>query len=256
MIDSHAHLLHAQYTSAGVGPEALLNEAATAGLTHMIGIATVRAEWAPYVLLAKANPMVRVAAGLHPSHVHEDAPVSVAELTTLAGQPSVVGLGETGLDYYHDGTTHKTLQWAAFEAHAQAAVAAGLPLVIHSRAAEADTLAVLKNYPGLSFVLHCFTGSAWLAEQALGLGGYVSFSGIVTFKNSHDLRAIAASIPENKLLIETDAPYLAPEPVRGKLCTPAMVAHTCAALARVRGTTATALAAQTAANTRALFTRL
>lgn len=256
IIDSHAHILHRKFTEAGVTPDMLLREAQDAGVGQVIGIATVRAEWDTYLDLAAADRRVRVAAGIHPGDVHEEAETSVDELIRLGSNPLVVGLGETGLDYYHEGTTHKAAQMRAFYAHIEAAKTCKLPLVIHTRSAEEDTIAVLKEHPGVPFVLHCFTGSPWLAEQGLALGGYISFSGVVSFKSSHELRNIAVSVPADRLLVETDAPYLAPEPLRGRLCTPAMTAHTLAALARTRGVEATELARQTTANTYRLFNRL
>ncbi|MEM6492591.1 MAG: TatD family hydrolase, partial [Pseudomonadota bacterium] len=191
--------------------------------------------------------------GLHPHNAAEATPDIRDRLRALADGPDVVGIGESGLDYHYDYAP-RAVQAASFEAHLDVAAETGLPLVVHTREAEADTLAILRNFAGRARgVLHCFTGSRAMAEAGVDLGYHVSFSGVITFKRSDDLRATAAAMPEDRLLVETDSPYLAPVPFRGKPCQPAYVAHTATALAGARGVDAETIAAVTSANFAALF---
>ncbi len=197
-------------------------------------------------------------AGTHPHNAHEEAEVSEAQLTALALHPRCVGIGETGLDY-HYGRTPRDIAAKVFRTHIAAARASRLPIVIHSREAEADISAILRDEMEkgrFTGVLHCFTGSAALAELALSLGLYISFSGVLTFKNSQALREIARSVPMDRLLVETDAPFLAPVPFRGKRNEPAFVAATAQVLAEVKGISSQTIAAETSANALRLFSKM
>ncbi|MCP5405864.1 MAG: TatD family hydrolase [Pseudomonadaceae bacterium] len=256
LIDSHCHLLHPRFgEEPAQTPANLLADAQAAGVAQVVNVACRREEWAPALALAEAEARVWVAAGIHPHDAGEGGMVTLDELAGLAAHPRVVALGETGLDYYYD-TAPKAVQQESFHLHLQAAKAAGLPVVIHTRDAEDDTLAILREHMGVPFVLHCFTGTAAMAAAAVEMGGYISFSGVLTFKKSDDLRAIAATLPHDRVLVETDAPYLAPEPKRGKRCTPAMVAHTAACLAKVWQMGDDGVADITATNTCRLLARM
>jgi TatD DNase family protein len=262
LVDSHAHIQHPRYAATEEGgvvsAEALLADAAAQGVGHVLNVACRREEWAPALALAEQHPkLVSVVAGIHPNDAGEGGVVTPEELNALANHPAVVALGETGLDDAPHNTASQTDQLASLHVHAAVARAHGLPLVIHTRDAEAATLEALKQHAGVPFVLHCFSGTQWLAEEALALGGYISFSGILTFKKSHDLRHIAAHLPRSRVLVETDAPYLSPEPVRNqKRCTPAMVAHTAKVLADAWQISPAAVAEITTANCVRLFPRL
>lgn len=258
MIDSHTHFLHRRFQEEEpqLEPEQQLAQAQAAGVRQLVGIACRRKEWGPYLAFAQAHaPYVGIAAGIHPQDVEEGAPVEDAELDALAQNPHLVAFGETGLDYYYD-TAPKSAQQTSFHSHLAAAEKHGLPAVIHTRDAEADTLSILAEHPKAAFVLHCFTGTRALAEQGVEKGGYISFSGILTFKKSQDLRDIAAALPHNRVLIETDAPYLAPEPKRGKRNSSALLPYTAQVLANVWQLPLTEVLKITEENTRRLFTRL
>jgi TatD DNase family protein len=195
--------------------------------------------------------------GIHPHEADIHPDVETATLVERAGHPRVIGIGETGLDYYYDRSDRER-QRQSFRSHVAAARETQLPLIVHTRDAEEDTYAILADemgkgrYPAL---IHCFTASQDFADRVLALGLYVSISGIVTFKNARDLQDVAKNLPSDRLLIETDAPFLAPVPHRGKPCEPAFVADTARFLAELRGETVEQLAANTSANFRALFTK-
>jgi TatD DNase family protein len=195
--------------------------------------------------------------GVHPHHAAE-APVPAPEtIAALADHPKVVGIGESGLDYFYDRAP-RDVQQASFRAHVRAARMAGLPLAIHARDADDDILQILKDEREggyFQFLLHCFSSGRALAEAAVAMGGFVSFSGILTFPKSHELRAIARDLPADRLLVETDAPYLAPVPHRGRRNEPAWVADTARVLAEVRGLPEAELATLTTANFRRLFAK-
>jgi len=196
--------------------------------------------------------------GTHPHNAHEELDVKVEQLMDLARHPKVVGIGEAGLDYHYDFSP-KPAQTQGFRVHIAAARATGLPLVIHGREADADMAAILEEEMGRGAfkpLLHCFTSGAELARRGLALGAYVSFSGILTYKNAKDLRTAAATVPMNRLLVETDAPYLAPVPYRGKTNEPAFVVKTLEELARVKGVDATTMTRQTNENFFRLFSKI
>jgi TatD DNase family protein len=203
---------------------------------------------------ADAEPDIWATVGIHPHEADHHPDTDTATLLDAATHPRVIGIGETGLDYFYD-KSDRDRQKASFAAHIAAARATGLPLIVHTRDAEADTLALLKA-PGegvLRGVIHCFTASQAFADAALALGFYVSISGIVTFKNANALQATAATLPADRLLVETDAPFLSPVPMRGRPCEPAYVAHTARFLAGLRGESLDALAATTTRNFFILF---
>jgi TatD DNase family protein len=255
LIDSHCHLNYPGLVEDEAG---VLARARDAGVGGFISIATRESEWDAILAGAERNGDVVATVGIHPHEADAHPDVDTGRLVAAAAHPRVVGIGETGLDYYYD-KSDRGRQQGSFRAHIAAARETGLPLVVHSRDAEADTVAILGEELGkgvFPFLLHCFTGSQWLADQALEMGGFISLSGIVTFRNARELQAVAVTIPEDRLLVETDAPFLAPVPVRGRTCEPAFVVHTAAFLADLRGVPLSRLAETTAANTRRLFGRM
>jgi TatD DNase family protein len=255
LIDSHCHLDHwAEEERAG-----LVARAREAGVGTLITIGT-RLRQAPTVkAIAEAYSDVWCTVGIHPHNADEEALPEVADLVALADHPRVVGIGESGLDYHYDKVP-RCIAVEAFRRHIRVARETALPLVVHARDADADIALILKDEyeqgGAFPFLLHCFSSTRQLAETAIELGGCVSFSGILTFRRSDEIRAIARDLPADRLLVETDAPYLAPEPFRGQRCEPAMVAHTAAALAAVRGLPIAALAELTTTNALRLFSRL
>lgn len=256
LIDTHAHPQHRLFAEApALALADYLAQAQAAGVGQVLGVACRRAEWAPMLAAAAEHSALRVIAGVHP-HNADEAP-TVEELQALATNPLVVGMGETGFDFFYEGLPSLVVQEASFRRQLEVAIAHQLPVVIHTRQAEADTVRVLRDYPGLNFVLHCFSGTAWLAEQGLALGGYLSFSGMLTFgKKSAELCAIAAAAPRDRVLLETDAPYLAPAPHRGQRNASQLLPHTAAALAGLWQCSTATVAETTTANAQALFTRL
>ncbi len=253
LIDSHCHL---DYLTGEL--EAILGRAAAAGVGELVTIGTTLDQSQAIRTLAEAHDNVWCTVGVHPQSAAK-APIPAPEaLAALADHPKVVGIGESGLDYFYD-TAPKDVQQASFRAHIRAARLAGLPLCIHARAADDDIASILREEReeggDYDFLLHCFSSGRGLAEAALNMGGYVSFSGILTFPKSTENREIARDVPADRLLVETDAPYLAPVPFRGKRNEPSYVAKTAAVLADVRGMTQEALAELTTANFRRLFRR-
>ncbi|HUB12687.1 MAG TPA: TatD family hydrolase [Acetobacteraceae bacterium] len=254
LIDSHCHL---DYFSPTELP-AVLARAAAAGVGEMTSIGVTLEQSARLPGIAGAHPNLWYTVGVHPHHAAE-APIPTPEtLAAMAEPPKAIGIGESGLDYFYDRSP-RDLQQANFRAHILAARLAGVPLVIHARDADDDIANILQdehdNGGNFGFVLHCFSSSRRLAQAGLALGGLVSFSGILTFPKSNELREIARDIPSDRLLVETDAPYLAPVPLRGKRNEPAYVAHTARVLAELRGMTPDALADLTTANFRRLFSK-
>jgi len=254
LIDSHCHLDYFVETEI----EAIVARAREAGVGRMVTIGTRFAQAATVKALAERFADVWGTVGIHPHNVAEHPLPSVEELTALADHPRVIGIGESGLDYFYDKAPRE-VQTEGFRRHIRAARAAGLPLAIHARQADEDILSILREEHAaggpFAFLLHCFSSGRALAEGAVALGGYVSFSGILTFPKSTEIREIAASLPEDRLLVETDAPYLAPVPLRGKRCEPAYVVHTAKALAETRGVTEARIEEITTANFFRLFRR-
>ncbi len=250
--DSHCHL---NYKGLVEEQQAVLARARARGVSAMLNIATREREWDEIVATAEREPDVWASVGIHPHEADQHPHVDTAKLVARARHPRVIGIGESGLDYFYDHSD-RARQQASFRAHIAASRETGLPLIVHTRDAEEDTLAILGEemeqgaYPG---VIHCFTASGAFADAALALGLYISISGIVTFKNARDLQETAARLPADRLLIETDAPFLAPVPHRGKTGEPAFVADTATFLAQLRGETVEDLAARTADNFFTLF---
>lgn len=251
LIDSHCHL---NYANLGEDVPGVLARARAAGVGGFLAISCRQSEWDSVIALADSHDGVWASVGIHPHEADEHPDTDAAMLIAVAAHPRVIGIGETGLDYYYD-KSDRARQQASFRSHIIAARATGLPLIVHTRDAEADTLALLKESGEgpLTGVIHCFTASQAFADEALALGFYISLSGIVTFRNARDLAETAKTIPADRLLVETDAPYLAPVPMRGKTCEPAYVAHTARFLANLRGVSEAELAATTTANFHALF---
>jgi TatD DNase family protein len=252
LVDSHCHLDY--FTPAEL--PAVLERAHAAGVGEMVTIGTSMAQSAGLPAMTEAYAEVWCTVGVHPHHAAE-APIPDPEtLAEMTRHPRVIGIGESGLDYFYDRSP-RDIQAENFRANIRAAQLADVPLVIHARDADDDIATILREETdrggAFALLLHCFSSSRALAEAALELGGFISFSGIVTFPRSNELREIARDIPADRLLVETDAPYLAPVPFRGKRNEPALVAHTAKLLAEVRGMTPDSLAGLTTANFRRLF---
>lgn len=249
LIDSHCHL---NYPGLVEDEERVLERARERGVGGFLNISTRRSEWSDVVAAAERHSDVWASIGVHPHEADRHPDLGAAALVEASQHPRVVAIGECGLDYHYD-KSDRAAQRERFRAHMDAARQTGLPLVIHTRDAEEDTAAILSEQPGVRGVLHCFTGSRWLAERGLELGYYVSLSGIVTFKNAKDLQEVARIVPHDRLLVETDAPFLAPMPNRGKTCEPAFVVDTAAFVADLRGDEPDQLAERTTANFFRLF---
>ena len=254
LVDSHCHL---NYKGLAEQQGEVLARAREKGVTAMLNIATRESEWDDVLAAAEANPDVWASVGIHPHDADQHPDVDTAKLVERAAHPRVIGIGETGLDYYYD-KSDRARQQDSFRRHIHASQETGLPVIVHTREAEADTLALLGEEMGRAIfpgVIHCFTASDDFARKALDLGLYISISGIVTFKNAADLQATAKWLPQDRLLIETDSPFLAPVPHRGKTGEPAFVADTLAYLADLRGDDRDELAATTSANFYKLFNK-
>jgi TatD DNase family protein len=252
LIDSHCHL---NYPGLAERQDEVLANARAAGVTGFLNISTRQSEWGEVVGAAERNPDVWASIGVHPHEADAHPDLGMSELTSAASHPNVIAIGECGLDYHYD-KSDRAAQRDRFEAHIEAARESGLPLVVHTRDAEEDTAAILEqavNKGGVRGVLHCFTGSYRLAKKGLDLGFYVSLSGIVTFKNAQDLQHTARKLPSDRILVETDSPFLAPVPHRGQTCEPAFVADTARFVAELRGVPVKELAQQTTANFFTLF---
>ena len=255
LIDSHCHL---DFPELLADLDAVIARAENAGIGHMLTICT-RVSAIPQVLeIAERYDQVYAAIGIHPHNVADHGVVSVDEIVSWTQHPKVIGIGETGLDYYYDKSP-RDQQRQSFENHIEASRKTGLPFIVHTRNADADTAEILQRHCADGVpkgLLHCFSSSRGLAETALELGLYISFSGIVTFRNAEDLRSTAKIVPTDRILVETDAPYLAPVPKRGKTNEPAFTAYTAQHLADVRGVSPEVLAVETTANFRTLFKKM
>jgi len=254
LIDSHCHL---NYEGLVERQDEVLENARQRGVQGFLNISTRKKEWGDIIATAERNPDVWASVGVHPHEADSHPDLGANALVDAASHSRVIAIGECGLDYYYD-KSDRAAQRERFAAHIDAARQTGLPLIIHTRDAEDDTAEILDaavREGGVSGVLHCFTGSAELARKGLNLGFYVSLSGIVTFKNAADLQDIAKWLPADQMLVETDAPFLAPVPHRGQKCEPAFVADTAAFVAGLRGETLEALGEATTANFFKLFKR-
>ena len=252
LIDSHCHL---NYKGLIEEQDAVLERARAAGIGGFLNISTRQSEWEEVIATAERNRDVWATVGIHPHEADEHADLGEGALLEATRHPKVIGIGETGLDYYYDHSD-RAVQQALFRTHIRVARETGLPLVIHTRDAEEDTTRIIEEemeegaFPAL---IHCFTASAAFGARMVELGLTISLSGIVTFKNARELQAFAAEIPADRLLVETDSPFLAPVPHRGKTCEPAFTADTARFVAGLRGIGVEELAAQTTGNFRKLF---
>lgn len=254
LIDSHCHL---NYEGLVERQDEVLENARERGIQGFLNISTRQSEWNDVISAAERNPDVWATVGVHPHEADAHPDLGAAALVEGTNHPRVIAIGECGLDYYYDKSDRQA-QRERFQAHIEAARETGLPLVVHTRDAEADTAEILVTAVregGVRGVLHCFTGSAELARKGLDLGFYVSLSGIVTFKNAADLQATAKWLPADQMLVETDAPFLAPVPHRGQKCEPAFVADTAAFVAELRGEDPEELGEATTANFFKLFSK-
>jgi TatD DNase family protein len=255
LVDSHCHLDFPDFSEER---EAIVARALAAGIGRMVTISTRVKKFYQVLEIAETFNSVYCSVGTHPHNADEELDVSVDELVDLSNHAKVVAIGEAGLDYHYDKAP-RDAQAKGFRTHIAAARLTGLPLVIHARAADADMAAILEEETGkgaFPFILHCFSSGRRLAEVGVALGGYVSFSGILTFKNSADLRAIAADVPHDRLLVETDAPYLAPVPFRGKRNEPSFVTQTARVLAETIGVSDEEIAQITTDNFFRLFKKM
>jgi TatD DNase family protein len=247
LVDHHCHL---DVPDFAADLEGVVGRAKAAGVGAIVSISMGVRRLGETLKVAEAYPNVFASVGTHPHYAHAELDIPVAEIVRLSAHPKIVAIGEAGLDYFYDNSPREA-QMQGFRNHIAAAQESGLPLVIHARDADEDIAAMLEEAMGrrrFSAVLHCFTGGAQLARRALDIGLYISFSGILTFKKSEALREIAAGVPLDRLLVETDAPYLAPGKYRGKRNEPAYVVETAKELARVKGIAAAELARATTEN--------
>jgi TatD DNase family protein len=254
LVDSHCHL---DFPDFGTELDAIVARAGAKDVGFMVTISTRVRRHAQVLAIAERFSNVYCSVGTHPHHAHEELDISAAELIERARHPKVIAIGEVGLDYHYDNSP-RTAQERGLRTHIAAARETGLPLVIHSRECDADMTRILTEESrngAFPAVLHCFTGGRDLALAGVALGFYVSFSGILTFKKSDELRAIAAELPADRILVETDAPYLAPGPWRGKRNEPAYVAETARVLGETRGVSVEEIARQTTDNFFRLFAK-
>ena len=255
LIDSHCHL---DFPDFEAERDAVVERARAAGVERLVTIATKVSRHAVYQDIAERYPDVFFTVGTHPLQAGEEPDTRVETLLALASHPKCVAIGEAGLDYHYDPVP-RDLASRVFRTQIAVARQSGLPLVIHAREADDDMAAILREEMArgrFKAVLHCYTGGRALAETGIELGLFVSFSGVLTFKGSDALRALARDLPLERLLVETDAPFLAPQPMRGKRNEPAHVVHTAAVLADIKGLSLLELAAITADNTVALFDKM
>jgi TatD DNase family protein len=251
LVDSHCHL---DFPDFAAERDAVIARARDAGIGTMLTIGTRLDQFAGVRAIAEAYDDVWCSVGAHPHEAADYAGIGADELAALAAHPRVVGIGESGLDFHYDHSP-RDVQERVFRAHIAASRASGLPLIVHAREADAEIAGILREEGASSGVLHCFSSGRALAEAALDLGFYISISGIVTFRNAEDLRAIVRDVPLDRLLVETDAPYLAPVPYRGRRNEPAYVAATAAAVAALKGIEPAELAAATTDNFFRLFAK-
>lgn len=255
LIDSHCHL---DDEALAGDLDGVVARARAAGVGRIVTVGCSRFEFAPALAIAEKYDAIDVCLGVHPHEAEKEGQaITTKELVEIAQHPKVIGLGETGLDYFYDHAPREAQQ-RNFRQHIRACKETGLPLIIHTRQAEDDTIRILKEEgagqgSGLVGVVHCFSSTRAMADYGLEIGFYISFSGMITFKKSEDIRAIAADVPMDRLLVETDAPYLAPMPYRGKTCEPAHVVHTAHKLADIKGVSFEAIEKATTENFFRLF---
>ena len=255
LVDSHCHL---DYLAKDGDLEAIVERARAAGVARMLTISTKLSEFDGVRAIAERYDDVFCSVGVHPHEAAEEGQANPDRLIVLAAHPKVVGIGETGLDYYYEHSP-RAAQQESFRAHIRAARETALPLIVHSRDADEDTVSLLREAHAegpFTGVIHCFTAGPALAEAALELGLYISIAGVVTFKKAEELRETVSQVPLGRLLVETDAPYLAPVPMRGKRNEPAFVAHTAERLAALKGVSPETLAQATSENFGRLFDKV
>ncbi|MBK5567219.1 TatD family hydrolase [Ensifer sp. SSB1] len=255
LIDTHCHL---DFPDFEAERDAIVARAHEAGVEQMITISTRVKRFETILAIAEAYPNVFCSVGTHPHNADEELDITTEDLVRLSAHPKVVAIGEAGLDYFYDNAP-RDAQIEGLRRHIAAARETGLPLVIHSRSADEDMAAILTEETGkgaFPFLLHCFSSGPDLARVGVELGGYVSFSGILTFPKSEELREIAKTVPHDRMIVETDAPYLAPKPFRGKRNEPAYGAHTAAVLAETIGVSAEEIATITTANAFRIFSKM
>ncbi|TCN18859.1 TatD family hydrolase [Sinorhizobium americanum] len=255
LIDTHCHL---DFPDFDAERDEIIERARQADVTQMVTISTRVKRFETILAIAEKYENVFCSVGTHPHNADEELDITAADLVRLSAHPKVVAIGEAGLDYFYDNAP-RDAQAEGLRRHIEAARETGLPLVIHSRSADEDMAAILTEEAGkgaFPFLLHCFSSGADLARIGVDLGGYVSFSGILTFPKSQELRDIAETIPRDRLIVETDAPYLAPKPFRGKRNEPAYVAHTADVLAETIGVTKGEIAEITTENALRIFSKM
>ena len=258
LVDSHCHL---DFDDFADELPAVIARARDAGVGRIVSICTRPSQLGRTLAIAERFDEVFVGVGVHPHEASAEGHLTEDDLVALSDHPKVVGIGESGLDYHYDHSPRE-IQRSAFRTHVRAARRTGLPLIVHTREAEADTVAILTEEAAatapnpLTGVIHCFSGTSWLAERSIALGMHISFSGILTFRRSDDIRQTARALPLDRVLVETDAPYLAPVPKRGRRNEPAYVAHTARVLGDLHGLPAEEIAARTTETFFRLFAKV
>ncbi len=255
LVDSHCHL---DFPDFAEERDAIVQRALDLGVVRLVTICTRVRKFDGIIKIAEQYDSVYASVGTHPNNAHEELDITADDLIKLAEHPKVVAIGEAGLDYHYDYAPPEA-QAQGLRTHIAAARVTGLPLVIHARSADEDMISILREESGkgaFPFILHCFSSGAELARVGVELGGYVSFSGILTFKNSPEIREIAKNVPHDRLLVETDAPYLAPMPHRGKRNEPSFVTHTAVVLAETIGVSVEEIGRLTTDNVFRLFTKM
>jgi TatD DNase family protein len=251
LVDTHAHL---HWPSLATDIDGVLARARAAGVVRILTLGTEPRSCRAALALAEKHQEVFAAVGLHPGDIPPDPEPAFDEICSLLSHPRVVAIGETGLDYFHPGNPPRQAQIDAFTRHLELAAQTGKPVCVHNRAATDDVLRLVGHYAGrITPVLHCYTGDLATARAAVALGCYISFAGNVTYPKGRDLLAVAADVPDDRLLLETDAPFLAPQPQRGRRNEPAHITATYDVVAAARGTTRAALGRLVAANAQRLF---
>lgn len=257
LVDSHCHLDYPDFAAEGLAE--IISRAQAAGVGHFLTICTHIAGFDKIISVARQFPFVHCTVGTHPHHAAEPSEMNVTkdEIVALTHDPKVVGIGETGLDYHYNHSPAEEQQ-KAFSTHIEAALETDLPLIIHTREADDDIIRLLHDVGKnkVRGVMHCFSGGVGLAQRSLDLGFYISFSGIITFKKAEELREVVKYVPIERILVETDAPYLAPVPYRGKRNEPAFVAHTAQMVAELKGISVDDVAAKTTENFFQLFNKI
>ena len=256
LVDSHCHLDYEDFAVEGV--KEIVARATSAGVGHFLTICTEIAKFPQVLAVADQFTNMHCTVGTHPHHAAEGSEINISrdEIIALTKNPKVIGIGETGLDYYYNHSPSSEQQ-KCFATHIEAACETDLPLIIHTRDADADTIRIMRNAGGgkARGVMHCFSGGQALADQSLELGFYISFSGIITFKKAEELREVVKHVPMNRILVETDSPYLAPIPHRGKRNEPSFVVHTAQMVAELKGVPVAEIAKHTTENFFTLFNK-